>query len=160
MSDVDWDTRVAAVWNAASELSDETVLEMIDELAAERGELDAAGVFEAASARDYLGRESEAEPLYRRAIELGLDPVRLPQAVIQLGSTLRILGRPDDAIAVLADWLEESPDHPLADSARAFLALAFVSAGHPSEGAALAIHTLAPYLPQYSGAVGRYARGL
>jgi len=156
----DWEARVAAVWGAVTELSDETVLEMIDELAAERGELDAAAVFETASARDYLGRESEAEPLYRRAIELGLDPLRLPQAVIQLGSTLRILGRADEAIVVLGNWLEENPDHILADTARAFLALAFVSAGHPSEGAALAIHTLSTYLPQYSQAVGRYARGL
>jgi len=160
MTEIDWDTRVAALWNAASELSDETVVEMMDELAAERGELDAAALFEVASVRDYIGWESEAEPLYRRAIELGLDPVRLPQAVIQLGSTLRILGRAEEAITVLGDWLALNDQHPLADSARAFLALAFVSAGHPTEGAALALHTLAPRLPQYSGAVARYARGL
>ena len=151
---------MSAVWADASKLSDDEILAAIDELAAEKDETDAAAAFEAASVRDYLGLEPEAEPLYRRAVELGLDEVRLPQAVIQLASTLRNLGDPNEAIDLLTDWLAESDDHPLADAAKAFLALALVSAGRADEGAAVALDTLAPHLSQYGRSVAAYAEGL
>lgn len=160
MSDADWEARVAAVWNQAGDLSDDAVLEAIDDLVIERGREDAAAIFEAASVRDYLGREAEAEPFYRRALELGLDEVRHPQAVIQLGSTLRNLGRHDEAVTILRGWIVRHPDHPLSDSGRAFLALALLSAGHDREAAIVALRTLAPTLPQYAAAVAEYAEEL
>src|SRR5215216_4711786 len=104
----DWEARVAAVWASAAELSDNEVLAAIDELVAEKGETDAAAAFEAASVRDYLGLEPEAEPLYRRALELGLDHVRGAQAVIQLASTLRNLGEANESVELLTDWLADN----------------------------------------------------
>jgi tetratricopeptide (TPR) repeat protein len=159
MSD-QWDARVAAVWAAAPNLSDDEVLSQIDALAAERGESDAAALFEAAGARDYLGLEEEAEPMYRRAIELGLDAVRYPQAVIQLASTIRNLGKADESVALLSEWLAENGQHPLADQGRAFLALALVSTGREREAAALAIATLATHLDRYSRSLAGYAAEL
>jgi tetratricopeptide (TPR) repeat protein len=156
----DWEARVSAVWATASDLSDDDVLAAIDELAAEKGELDAAAVFETASVRDYLGLEPEAEPLYRRALELGLDDVRYPQAVIQLASTLRNLGQPDESIDLLTDWLAENEDHELADAAAAFLSLALAGAGRTTEALAVALDTLAPHLTQYGRSVTAYAEEL
>ena len=64
----DWPARVSAVWAAADEMPEGDVIAAIDELVAEKPADDAAAVFEAASVRDYAGLESEAEPLYRRAL--------------------------------------------------------------------------------------------
>jgi tetratricopeptide (TPR) repeat protein len=160
MSDADWEARVAAVWSEAAALSDEAVLEAIDDLVIERGREDAAALFEAASVRDYLGRESEAEPFYRRSLELGLDEPRHAQALIQLASTLRNLGRAEEAVTLLKGWIVRHPQHPLADSGRAFLSLALLSAGHEREAAIVALRTLAPTLPQYAAAVAEYAEEL
>ena len=160
MSDADWEARVAAVWNGAAGLSDDAVLDAIDELVVERGREDAAALFEAASVRDYLGRESEAEPFYRRALELGLEEARHPQAIIQLASTLRNLGRAEEAVTLLRGWIVRHPDHPLADAGRAFLSLALLSAGHDREAALVALRTLAPTLPQYASTISEYAEQL
>ena len=74
--DADWESRVSAVWAQASTMADEDVVAAIDALVAERPADDAAALFEAASARDYADREAEAEALYRRAIDAGLDEGR------------------------------------------------------------------------------------
>ena len=159
MSD-DWEARVSALWAAASTLSDDDLLEAIDELAAEQGNEDAAALFEAASVRDFLGLEIEAEPLYRRALHAGLDAVREPQAVLQLASTLRVIGEPEVSVDLLTDWLADNEGHPLADAAQVFLALALVSAGRSTEGVAVALDALAPHLLQYGATVARYADDL
>jgi tetratricopeptide (TPR) repeat protein len=155
-----WDDRVAAVWSAAEALDDAAVLDRIDELVAERGDSDAAGLFEAASVRDYLGREAEAEPLYRRALALGLAGDRRPQARIQLASTLRNLGRADEAVELLGEHLAEHGDDAWTAPGAAFLALALVDAGREREAASVALVALAEGLPAYSGAVRRYALAL
>jgi tetratricopeptide (TPR) repeat protein len=152
-----WDARVAAVWATTDGLSDAAVLERIDELVAERGDTDAAALFEAASVRDYLGREADAEPLYRRAIELGLDGERRPQATIQLASTLRNLGRADEAVELLSELLVEHEADEWTAPGAAFLALALASAGREREAASVALVALADSLPVYSDAVLRYA---
>ena len=156
----DWEARVAAVWATASDLSDDEVLAAIDDLAAEKGDADAAAAFEAASIRDYLGLEPEAEPLYRRALELGLDDVRYSRAVIQLASTLRNVGEAEESIDLLTDWLAENDDHELSDAAAAFLALALASAGRTTEALTVALDTLAPHLSHYGASVAGYAEEL
>jgi tetratricopeptide (TPR) repeat protein len=160
MTTDDWDDRLAAAWTAVPQLSDDDALEAIDALVTEKGGQDAAAAFEAASVRDYLGLEPEAEPFYRRALELGLDGIRHPQAVIQLASTLRNLGEYDESIDLLTDWLADNEDHPLEDAAKAFLALALTSAGRPVEAVAVALDALAPRLPQYGRSVAAYAEQL
>lgn len=156
----DWDARVDAVWAQAAELGEAAVVERIDALAAERPADDPRAAFEAAGARDFAGDEADAEPLYRRALALGLTEPHRAQAVIQLASTLRNLGRPDESVALLRDELAEHPDHELADAVRAFLALALASRGDAVAGASVALTALAPHLPLYRRAVERYAAEL
>jgi len=155
-----WESRVAAVWAGAGSASDESILAAIDGLVAEKGPDDAAALFEAASVRDYLSRESDAEPLYRAAIAAGLDAVRRPQAVIQLASTLRNLGRPGEAVELLNDLLAEHPGDEWTAPAAAFLALALASDGRERDAASVALYALGDTLPTYSDAVKRYALGL
>ena len=152
-----WESRVAAVWAAAEGSSNEGVLAGIDALVAERGPDDAAALFESASVRDYLGREADAEPLYRAAIAAGLDALRHPQAVIQLASTLRNLGRPAEAVDLLNDLLADHAADEWTAPAAAFLALALASDGRERDAASVALYALADTLPSYSGAVRRYA---
>ena len=91
------------MWTDAGSRSEPEVEAAIESLVAERPADDALAVFELAGVRDYVGREAEAEPLYRRALELGLDEPQHGQAVIQLASTMRNLGRPDEALVLLRE---------------------------------------------------------
>lgn len=156
MSD-EWQRRVSAVWAAASTMADLDVVAAIDALVAERPVDDAAAVFEAASARDYADLEREAEPLYRRAIELGLDAATLPRAQIQLASTLRNLGQLSESVRILEGVLAEHPADEWTGPAAAFLALALASRGDDRDAASVALAALADYLPVYSASVRAYA---
>ncbi len=151
-----WNARVDAVWEDDI-LDDDERMTLIDALAAERPSNDARALFERAGARDAAGLEAEAEPLYRAALEAGLDDEHRPQAVIQLASTLRNLRRPDEAVAMLRSEVEREPASPLRDEASAFLALALVSSGEAAEAASIALRTLAPHLRRYRRAVDWYA---
>ncbi|MFF1879109.1 tetratricopeptide repeat protein [Leifsonia sp. NPDC058230] len=157
---MEWQRRVDAVWASTGERSEADVVAAIDALVAERPADDPSAVFEAAGARDFAGREAEAEPLYRRALELGLpDPWRA-QAVIQLASTVRNLGRADESVELLQRELAEHPEHELADAARAFLALALHDARRPTEAVRTALIALAPHLPRYRRPIAAYAEEL
>ena len=156
----DWQARVDAVWEAAGERGEEATLAAIDALVAERDPGDPLALFEAAGARDFAGREAEAEPLYRAALDAGLAEPQRGQAVIQLASTLRNRERPEEALSLLRDLLHEHPDHELADAARAFAALALFDAGLPAAALREALDALAPRLPRYSRVVTAYAAEL
>jgi Tetratrico peptide repeat len=98
-----WEERVAAFWADASD-EDPGLLHAMDALAAERPPGDPVAIYERASARDFAGRESDAEVLYREALAGGLahvDERRAVEARVQLASTLRLLGRPPEAVSVL-----------------------------------------------------------
>lgn len=155
----DWQAQIDAAW-ADDSLSEQTRIERIDALATEREPDDAIALFERAGARDSAGLETQAEPLYRAALERGLDDERRPQAVIQLASTLRNLGKVDEAIGMLRAEVAREPASPLRDEASAFLALALVSRGDAREAASLALLTLAPHLSRYTRSVAGYAREL
>lgn len=150
-----WDERVAAVWAGAGDRHEDDVVADIEALVAERPAGDAAARFELASARDFAGREAEAEPLYRAALGGGLDAERRPQALIQLASTLRNLGRPDDALAVL-----DGAGEPDTLETTAFRSLALADAGRAREAVRLLLESVAPQLPRYSRAVRYYAGAL
>ncbi|MBB3158418.1 tetratricopeptide (TPR) repeat protein [Microbacterium proteolyticum] len=153
----DWQRRVDAVW--ADETLDPTaVTTRIDELATERPHDDAVALFERAGARDSAGREREAEQLYRRALEIGLDDERRTRATIQLASTIRNLGNTAEALALLRAEYEREPHGDLHDAAAAFYALALVSSGEPERAASIALQALAPHLPRYTRSVTGYAR--
>lgn len=88
---------------------------------------DVRAVMAAAYACDRIGLEHDAIVHYERAWALGVPAAERPGFLVGLGSTLRNVGRTDDAVARLAEATAEYPD----DAAlRAFLALALHSAGH------------------------------
>ena len=153
----DWQARIDAVW-ADGSLSEDAVVAAIDALADERAADDAVALFERAGARDSAGREEEAEPLYRRALALGLDPQRRTRAVIQLASTIRNLGKTGEALEMLRTEYERDPRGELHDEAAAFYALALVSAGSAAHAASVALEALAPHLGCYTRSVTGYAR--
>lgn len=156
-----WETDVAAVWaQARASTADDAVVERaaiegITALAAHRPGTPEAE-FELGSAYDFAGREAEAEPRYRAALAGELDEARRPRAVIQLASTLRNLGRPEESLELLGDSL---PDR-YADAQAAFTALALLDAGREREAALTALGALAGRLPVYGRAVGSYVEEL
>jgi tetratricopeptide (TPR) repeat protein len=166
-----WSTRVSAVWAMAETMTDEEVLLAIDALVAERPGDHAVAVFEAASARDYVGREADAEPLYRRAIALGPDAATRPRAVIQFACTLRNLAelaasvaerdeQLSEAVTLLEDLLAQHPDDEWTAPSAAFLALTLASRGQEREAASVALVALAGLLPAYNSSVRDYAKAL
>lgn len=158
MSD-DWRERVDAVWAAATDENEPETVAAIAALVAERPD-DPVALFELAGAYDYSGDEAVAEPLYRRSLDAGLREPYRGRAVIQLASTLRNLGRPDDAVALLRGTFGEGSDHPLRAPAAAFLALALSSRGDERAALAVALDALAQHLPEYGRSVRYYASEL
>ncbi|MBA3868692.1 MAG: tetratricopeptide repeat protein [Chloroflexota bacterium] len=82
-------------------------------------------LYEYGGAFDTAGRENEAIPLYRKALEKGLSGMYVPQLYLQLASTLRNVGQLDEAITILQDACRQFPERP---SLKLFLALALESA--------------------------------
>lgn len=154
----DWQTRVDAVWEDAS-LDDAARVAAIAALVAERPG-DPAALFELAGAHDSAGHERDAEPLYRRALDGGLDEDRRVQAVVQLASTIRNLGRVDEALGLLRAEAERAHTDGMDDAVAAFLALTLASSGREREGLAVALAALAPHLPRYTRSVTGYAAEL
>lgn len=159
MDRTEWKTRVDAVW-ADNTLNNAEVIDRIDELAAEWPDDDAQALFEKAGARDSAGLEAQAEPLYRRALQLGLPESERAQATIQLASTIRNLGKVDESIALLREELDSAPNGELVGAATAFLALALASRGDALEATQLALLALVPQLPRYQRSVRAYAMEL
>ncbi|QCQ15811.1 tetratricopeptide repeat protein [Microbacterium sp. RG1] len=155
----DWQSRVDAVWEDES-LSDEARIGEIERLSTERGAGDAIALFERAGAYDSAGREQEAEPLYRAALEAGLDPERRTQAVIQLASTIRNLGKIDESLSLLETEYRTVELGGMRDAAAAFYALALASSHREREGLAIVLEALAPHLPRYQRSVRGYAAEL
>ncbi|WP_353114749.1 tetratricopeptide repeat protein [Microbacterium sp.] len=157
----DWDDRIDEVWTAAAGgMVDDEVISRIDEIAAERGPGDARAEFERAGARDSAGRPDEAVPLYRRALELGLDEEHRPQAVIQLASSLRNLGEYEEALRVIAEEQDGHPDSPYRDALAGMHALALASAGQPERGLSVALLALVPHMPRYHRSMTAYAHAI
>ncbi|PPG83879.1 hypothetical protein C5C29_10710 [Rathayibacter sp. AY1H2] len=118
---------------------------------------DGIAAFELGGALDSAGHEAEAAVEYERALAAGLDDERRARLTIQYASTLRNLGRTDEAIDLLAG----AAAHPAVGSAReVFLALALHSAGRVDEALRIALEALAPGLPRYQRSVRAYAAAL
>ena len=141
-------------WLDASDVDEQSTFNSMQLLIAERRDDDPAAIYEWASVHDFLGREAEAIPLYRRALVLGLDPVRRSQAQIQLASSLRNVGETTDAIRILEDM---ESDATVGDAHEAFLALALFDVGRPGDALRVALKALGKTLPLYRGAIDHYA---
>jgi hypothetical protein len=154
----DWDSQFDGVW-ADESLSDAERIDRIDRLAGVWGD-NAIALFHRAGARDAAGHEAEAEPLYRRALLLGLDDDHRVRAVIQLASTLRNLGRVHEAVWMLGDEHTNHQTSPYRDAVAAFYALALATSGESRRATSVALTALAPHLPLYRMSVSQYAKDI
>lgn len=75
---------------------------------------------------DAMSREKRAVPYYERALNLGLPDDNKHDAILGLGSTLRITGDYERSIEVLTDGLEKFPESTYM---RLFRSLALFDAG-------------------------------
>ncbi|WP_156759772.1 tetratricopeptide repeat protein [Microbacterium karelineae] len=158
MTSSDWERRVSELWDDADASDDERVHRM--RALVTEAPHPAIGAFELGGAFDSAGREAEADTQYAAATAAGLaeiDPERAAQLTIQHASTLRNLGRTDEAIAMLRN----APAHDTVGAAPSvFLALALHSAGRHGEALRAVIEAVEPTLPRYRRSVRAYAAAL
>jgi hypothetical protein len=153
----DWDRRVADAWASFDERDEAEFLALIEELAAELPADSGIGRYERASSLDATGHCDMAVPLYRQALAAGLPGGRRRRAVIQLASSLRVIGRPEESAALLTAEIDAASDD-LNEAVMAFLALALADSGREREAVSLTLAALAPHLPEYQKTVANYAR--
>lgn len=158
----DWEDRVTAAWAAFDTYAEEEAAgfrAVIDALVAELPEDSPLGPFEQACAWDSTGHSDKAVPLYREALARGLDGYQGRRARIQLSSSLRNIGRPEEGVKLLTPELD-APSDELDDAVRATLALCLSSLGRDREGLSLVLESLAAHLPRYQRSMTNYARAL
>src|SRR5690625_5337648 len=117
----DWENRITEFWKTADDTQPERMLEAMDALRQELPDSDPDALFEWASVHDFLGRESQAVPLYEQALNNGVAGARRCRAAVQLASSLRNVGRAQGACKLLADF---EVSHETKPAAAAFRALA------------------------------------
>jgi tetratricopeptide (TPR) repeat protein len=160
--DKDWEDRVTAAWATFDDYPEEEAAAfraVIDALVAELPEGSPDGPFERACAWDSTGHSDRAVPLYREALALGLAGYKARRAKIQLSSSLRNIGQPEEGVKLLTPELD-APSDELDDAVRATLALCLSSLGRDREGLSLVLGALAPHLPRYQRSMANYARAL
>jgi len=150
----DWENRITEFWKTADDTQPERMLEAMDALRQELPDSDPDALFEWASVHDFLGRESQAVPLYEQALNNGVAGARKCRAVIQLASSLRNIGRAQDASELLEKFEFSEEMKP---AAAAFRALALRDCGQSDAAFQVALQALARLLPQYGAAVEYYA---
>jgi Tetratrico peptide repeat len=155
----DWEARVAQLWSELDDTDEDEFVRRIEALAAELPAGSAVADFERACAQDSTGHSDRAVPLYRSALATGLTGIRRRRAVIQLSSSLRNVGRPEESVALLTAERDAGSDE-LDDAVAATLALALTDVGREREAVSVAVAALAPHLPRYQRSMGNYARAL
>jgi tetratricopeptide (TPR) repeat protein len=93
-----WKSLVEIGWTSADD--GPRLIECFTEIANQNSS-SARAKFELANALDYLDREAEAIPLYKEAILMGLPTEYHAYALLQLGNSLRNVGRASEAVEVL-----------------------------------------------------------
>jgi tetratricopeptide (TPR) repeat protein len=155
----EWERRATELWARFDDYREEEFLAAMEALAGELSSSNPVGLYERASAFDSTGRSDLAVPLYSAALEAGLRPDRRRQAVIQMASSLRNLGKADESVKLLTHELDAGSDE-LDDAVRAFLALALVDAGRAREAVGVALSALSKHLPRYKRSLSNYAEEL
>jgi hypothetical protein len=158
-TDASWEARLAELWKSIDDHGPDDFIALIDRLAGELPADSAVALFERGAARDSTGHPDLAVPLYRSALAAGLSGIRRRRAVIQMASSLRNLGDPVRAVAMLTDELN-APSDELDQAVRAFLALALVDLGREREAVAVSLTALSTYLPRYNRSLARYAQAI
>ena len=149
---------IAALW----ELPDaaERVAQAAALFAAHPG--DARIAYEYAGAHDSAGDEAAAVPLYEQALAAGLREPHRHRAQLQLASSLRNVGRLDEAVQVIDDVAARHPDSL---GVAAFRALVHHDAGGPTRALAELLTAVAatstdPDVVRYRRALTAYAADL
>ncbi len=154
----DVNRRAAALFAAIDDYEEADFIAGIDALAGQLPAGDGDRLFHQACARDSWGHSGLAVPLYARALELGsLTGENRRRAVIQMSSSLRNVGRPEEALANLVKERENGEDH-LSDALDAMIALCLSTLGRDREGLSLVLTALARHLPRYNRSMANYAR--
>jgi hypothetical protein len=159
IADDDWEQRIAHVWAEIDRYDEDDFRSRIDALVAELPPGNAVGLFERGGAFDSTGRPDAAVQLYAAALEAGLTGERRRQAVIQMASSLRNLGKPQESVRLLRAELDATSDN-LDGAVATFLALALVDVGREREAVSVAVKALSAYLPRYNRSAARYAQEL
>jgi hypothetical protein len=154
---VEWEQRLADLWSSIDDHTEQDFLNKMELLVAELPANSAVAAFERAGSLDSTGHSDRAVPLYRQALELGLDGQRRRQAVIQMASSLRNLGQASESVALLTAERERGSDD-LDDAVSATLALALVDCGREREAVSVAVTALSRDLTRYRRSMTRYAR--
>jgi tetratricopeptide (TPR) repeat protein len=158
MTDITWQQQIDHFYERKfNDVDPQGSIEKMRELVSSRPEGDPEALFELGGVYDALGLESEAIPLYRRAIDAGLSGTSALRASIQLASTLRNTGESAEAVSIL----ESMPDAGIDEGARqAFLALALHDEGRNKDALRTALLALIPTLDGYRRALTGYATEL
>ena len=118
--------------------------------------------YELGGEHDSAGREEQAIPHYERALALGLRESLVPGALLQLGSSLRNVGRNDEAVALFDDAVARFPNHV---ALRLFRAFALATAGRDREALVDVLELArtrieAPEIERYQRSLENYTRAL
>ena len=159
MITAEWEKRMAGAWTSfgREDLDDAPFLLLVEQLVGELPPNHPVALFERAGALDATDHTALAVPLYRHALEAGLTGSRRRQAVIQLASSLRVLGEPQESVTLLTAELAVRSDD-LDDAVKTVLALALTDLGREREAVAIAVEALAAHLPRYRRSMTAYAR--
>jgi tetratricopeptide (TPR) repeat protein len=124
--------------------------------------MDGLTEYELGGEHDSAGREAEAIPHYEQALALGLPDELVAGCLLQLGSSLRNLGRLDEALARFDDGLQRFPEHV---SLRLFRAFALADLGREREALVDVLNLArtridAPEVHRYARSLENYTREL
>lgn len=157
----DWEAELAELREHIDAYADEDFVSAVDQLVRRASPGDAVSLFERATAIDARGSGEDAIVLYRQALEADLSGGRRTLAIIQLASSLRSVGQPDEALELLVS-LAGAADcgEGLEAAVSAFVALVLADLGREREGLGLVLLALAPTLPRYRKSVVHYAEML
>ncbi|GMA25541.1 hypothetical protein GCM10025864_33000 [Luteimicrobium album] len=152
-----WEERIAAAWYRArtEEVPDAELRDAVAALVAELPDDHPAALYEIGSAWDSTGAPETAIAFYRAALAAGLRPDRRRQAVIQLASSLRNVGRADEAVEILEAERREPSDN-LDAQLDGFLALALADSGRANEGVGVAVAALGSLVQRYHRSLVAY----
>ncbi|WP_250253304.1 tetratricopeptide repeat protein [Chryseobacterium sp. Marseille-Q3244] len=154
-----WEFQLQAIWQKLGTINNEEFIQQLKDHILLLVDSQAIADFEMACAFDSTGYEKEAEPLYRRALDLGLSGLRRRRARIQLASTLRNNGKIEESIHILREEKANYSDE-LNDAVDSFLALSLSSAGQYKEALSLTLKAISQHLPRYNRSLYNYANAL
>lgn len=158
-ADAGWEQRIAELWAGFDHYAPDDFVAAVDVTVAGLPSGSGIGLFEQACAQDSTGHPDRAVALDKAALDAGLTGVRRRRAAIQMASSLRNLGQPAEAVALLTAELDAVSDE-LDGAVRAFLALALADVGREREALAISLAALSHYLPRYNRSLARYAQQL